>query len=290
MGYIIHIAIFFAIYSIVGVSLNLIVGFTGVFSITHAVFYGIGSYATAILLTQYGVNFFISVIAGTLITVFVSLLIGIILSKFDEDYCAIVSLGFNVIAFAIMINWKDLTRGPYGFPGIKKPSIFDFAFSSKFSFFVLSLIILILIYAISMFIARSSFGRVLKAVREDERAIQIFGYNTVFYKVTIFIIGSAMASVAGSLFASYLTFINPYMFTLNESIFILVIIMLGGLASLSGSVVGALVLVLLPELLRFLGMPTVIASHMRQVIYGVIIMLLMLFRPQGLIGEFKLQK
>ncbi|MEW6585519.1 MAG: branched-chain amino acid ABC transporter permease [Nitrospirota bacterium] len=290
MEYVLHLAIFISIYSIAGLSLNLIVGYTGIFSITHAVFYAVGSYATAILLTQHGVNFFLTILVGVLIAVVLSLLIGIFLSRFSEDYCAIVSLGFNVIGFAVLINWKGLTRGPFGFPGIGKPSIFDIVLSSKMSFLILSLSILAGVYALCRFLAASSFGRVLKAIRENENAIQVFGYNTFYYKIAIFVIGSVIVSVAGSLFASYLTFINPYMFTINESIFILVIIMLGGLASLGGSVVGALVLVLLPEALRFLGLPTLIAAQMRQVIYGIIIMLLMLFRPQGLIGEYKLQQ
>lgn len=290
MEYALHLAIFVAIYSIASLSLNLIVGYTGIFSITHAVFYGIGSYATAILMTQHGANFFPTIIVGVAAAVFLSLLIGIFLSRFNEDYCAIVSLGFNVIGFAVLINWKDLTRGAFGFPGIGKPSLTGFELASKSAFLTLTLIVLAIIFLLCRFITGSSFGRVLKAIREDEKAIQVFGYNTVYYKITIFVIGSALVSIAGSLFASYLTFINPYMFTINESIFILVIIMLGGLASLYGSMVGALFLVLLPEALRFLGMPTIIAAQMRQVIYGVIIMLLMLFRPQGLIGEYKKEK
>ena len=134
----------------------------------------------------------------------------------------------------------------------------------------------------------SSFGRVLKAIREDEDAIQVFGYNTHQFKLTIFVIGAGMAAVAGSLFASYITFIDPTTFTLVESIFILAIVILGGLANLRGAVLGALFLILLPELLRFVGFPPDIAAQMRQVVYGAILVILMLYRPQGLLGEYKL--
>jgi len=269
-------------------SLNLIVGYTGLFSIAHAAFYGIGAYSTALLLTQFEVNFFLSLLIGVMITLIVSLLIGIVLSRFSEDYYAIVSIGFTVIAFAVFLNWVWLTKGPVGIPGIDKPSISNFVFSSNLSFLVLTLFFLGVVFLICRFIVNSSFGRVLKAIREDEKAIEVFGYNTTYYKLIIFVIGALLTSIAGSLFGSYLTFVGPSMFMLRESIFILVIIILGGLGNLYGSILGALFLILLPEALRFVGLPTNIAAQMRQVIYGVILILLMLYRPQGLVGEYKL--
>ena len=165
---------------------------------------------------------------------------------------------------------------------------FNFVFSSNFSFLILVVIIAIGVYFLAEFIANSSFGMVLKSIREDEKAIQVFGYRTVRYKLTVFVISAMMASVAGALFASYITFIDPSSFTLLESIFILSIVILGGLASNKGAVVGAIFLILLPEVLRFIGMPSDIAAQMRQVIYGLILIVLMLYRPQGLIGEYRL--
>ena len=292
MEYLIHLAILFAIYGILGLSLNLVVGYTGLLSVTHAAFYGIGAYATAILLTSLGVNFFVSVLAAMIVSAIVALLIGLILSKFDDDYYALASFGFNIIIFSVFLNWQELTRGPLGIPGIGKPSfeIFNFQFliSNNLEFLILALLFLGLIYFISRFIVNSSFGRILKTIREDEKAIQIFGYNTLYYKLAIFVISAAMAGVAGSLFASYITFIDPSSFWLMESIFILAIVILGGLSNLKGSLLGALFLILLPEALRFVGMPNDIAAQMRQVIYGVILILLMLYRPQGLAGEYKL--
>ncbi len=288
MEYLIHLAILFAIYAILGISLNLVVGYTGLLSVTQAAFYGIGAYATAILLTQSGVGFFLSVILGIIITAIISFLIGMVLSKFSGDYYALGSLGFNVIIFSIFLNWQDLTRGPLGIPGISRPNLFGIDFSSNLSFLILSLLFLILIYLASRFIINSSFGRALKAIREDEKALQVFGYNTLYFKLAIFVISAGMAAVAGSLFASYITFIDPSSFTLMESIFILAIIILGGLANLRGSILGALFLILLPEILRFVGFPTDIAAQMRQVVYGIILILLMLYRPQGLVGEYKL--
>ena len=169
MEYLIHLAILFAIYAILGISLNLVVGYTGLLSVTHAAFYGIGAYATAIFLTQTGVGFFLSVILGIIITAVISFLIGIVLSKFSGDYYALGSFGFNVIVFSIFLNWQSLTRGPLGIPSISKPELFGINFSSNLAFLILALLFLILAYLVARFIVNSSFGRVLKAIREDEK-------------------------------------------------------------------------------------------------------------------------
>lgn len=288
MEYLIHLLILIGIYGILGLSLNLIVGYTGLLSVTQAAFYGIGAYATAILMTALGFNFFSALLIGILITVLASFLIGFVLSKFRGDYYALGSFGFNIIIFSIFLNWQDLTRGPLGIPGIKRPELFGLNLTSNLSFLILVVIFLILIYLLSLFIINSSFGRALKAIREDEEALQIFGYRTLYYKLAIFVIGAGLAAIAGSLFASYITFVDPSSFTLMESIFILAVIILGGLANLKGSILGAVFMILLPEILRFVGFPNEIAAQMRQVVYGLILIILMLYRPQGLVGEYKL--
>ena len=287
MEYLTHLAILFFIYAILGVSLNLVVGYTGLLSSAHAAFYGIGAYATAIALTSLHINFFLSLAAGIIITGIIAFLIGIVLSRFRGDYYALVSLGFNVIVYSVLLNWQGLTRGPLGMPGIPRPE-FVFDFSSNISFLILSFLFVTAIYIISSFLAASSFGRVLKAIREDEQAAQVFGYNTSHYKLAIFVISAGMAAAAGSLFASYITFIDPSSFTVMESVFILAVIILGGLSNLRGSILGAFILVLLPEALRFAGFPQAIAAQMRQMVYGLCLIFLMLFRPQGLLGEYKL--
>jgi branched-chain amino acid transport system permease protein len=288
MEYLIHITILISIYSILGLSLNLVVGFTGLLNITQAAFYGIGAYVTALLLTTFGMNFFLAILLSIAITTIISLAIGFVLSKFKEDYYALGSFGFNVIIYSVFLNWQSLTRGPLGIPGIPRPTIFGFNFSENIWFLVLSAVFALIVYFVCQYITGSSFGRVLKAIREDEKAISVFGYRVLWYKLTIFVISAGMAAIAGSLFASYITFIDPSTFTLNESIFILAIIILGGLANNKGAVLGAVCLILLPEILRFVGFPDSVAAQMRQFTYGVILILLMLYRPQGLVGEYKL--
>ena len=288
MEYLIHIAILISIYGILSLSLNLVVGFTGLLSVTQAAFYGIGAYASAILLTSTGMNFFLALLIGMIISGVASLLIGYVLSKFKDDYFALGSFGFNIIVYSIFLNWQSLTRGPLGIPGIPRPEIFGFTFSSNLSFLILSIIFLGIVYFVSEYITSSSFGRVLKAIREDEDAVSVFGYKTNWYKLAVFVLSAMMASIAGSLFAGYITFVDPSTFNLNESIFLLSIIILGGLANNKGAVLGAVCLILLPEILRFVGFPSDIAAQVRQVTYGVLLIVLMLYRPQGLLGEYKL--
>ena len=288
MEYLIHLAIISSIYAILGVSLNLVVGYAGLLSVTHAAFYGLGAYATGILMLSYGWGFFASMAAGMVIAGIAAWVIAIVSGKFKGDYYALVSFGFNVIVFSVLLNWQSLTRGPLGIPGIPKRIVFGMPITANAQFLVLSLIALACVYAVSHGIVSSSFGRALKGIREDEEALRVFGYATARYKRIIFVIGAMLAAVAGSLFASYISYIDPSTFTLNESIFLLSIIILGGLANLRGSVAGAVFFILLPEILRFVGFPPDIAAQMRQVAYGVMLVLLMLYRPQGLMGEYAL--
>lgn len=288
MPYVIHLLILISIWAILGISLNLVVGYTGLLSVTQAAFFGVGAYATAILLTTTGFNFWVSLLVGMIASGVIALAIGFVLSKFRDDYYALASFGFNIIVFSIFLNWEELTRGPLGIPGIKRPELFGFSFSDNIPFLVLSLVVAVLVFLFARWLTTSSFGRVLKAIREDEKALQVFGYRTLYFKLTIFVIAGMLAAIAGSLFASYITFIDPSSFVLMESIFMLSMIILGGLANNKGSIVGATVLILLPEILRFVGLPSDIAAQMRQAIFGLLLILLMLYRPQGIIGEFKL--
>jgi branched-chain amino acid transport system permease protein len=288
MAYLIHLAILISIYAILGLSLNLVVGYTGLLSVAEAAFYGIGAYVTALLLVSGGWNFFLAAIVGMIASGIIALAVGLVLSKFDGDYYALASIGLGVIIYSVFLNWQGVTGGPLGIADIPRPTLFGFNFSDNLSFLALAIVFLILAYLASRFIVHSSFGRVLKTIREDEKAIRVFGYKTLNYKLLIFVIGAMMAAAAGALYASYITYIDPSTFTVDSSILIVAIIILGGLASLRGSLIGALFIILLPEILRFVGFPDEIAAQMRQAVYGLLLILLMLYRPQGLMGEYKL--
>ena len=288
MDYIVHLLILISIFGILGLSLNLVVGYTGLLSATHAGFYGIGAYVVALSMKNFEVNFFLAFPISIIITMIAAMFIGIVLSKFKDDIYALGSFGFAIITYGLMLNLQNVTRGPLGIPGISRPEIFGFAFSSNTSFLVLSIVFLLLVYVIVQYITKSSYGRVLQAIRENEKTIKFFGYKTYWYKLSIFMISAGLAAVAGGLFATYVTFIDPSSFTLAESIFLISMIILGGLANNKGAIVGVIIMILLPELLRFVGFPTEIAAQMRQVIYGLMLVLMMMYRPQGIFGKFKI--
>ena len=288
MEYVLHLVVILGIYAILGLSLNLVVGYTGLLSIAHGAFFGIGAYASAILLESYGWNFLPALIASVSVTMVIAALIGFVLSKFRGDYYALASLGFSVIAYAVFLNWRSLTGGAFGITGIDRPELFGMTFTPGISYTLLIITVVAIVYLLCQFITESSFGRVLKAIREDEEAIEVFGYKTTLFKLAIFVTSAGFAALAGSLFASYVSFISPGAFVDMVSIYIVVIVILGGLASHDGALLGAAVYILLPELLRFVGLPDSIAGHARQAIYGLGLILLMFYRPQGILGKFRL--
>lgn len=287
MEYIIHIGILVCLYAILAVSLNLVVGYTGLLSVSHAAFYGMGAYCVAILVATHNVNFFVAAGGGIMLAEVLAGLMGLLLSKFSGDYYALVSMGFSVIVFSVLLNWQSLTRGSFGIPGIMRPAIPLVDMHINAIYLGFCLLVLGLVYMLSRRIVHSSYGRILKTIREDERAVRVFGYKTFNYKLLVYIISAMFAATAGALFAPYITFVDPGSFSVNESIVMLSMIILGGLANLRASVLGACMLVVLPEALRFVGFPSDIAAQMRGVVYGLILVLLMLHKPQGLLGEYK---
>ncbi len=218
----------------------------------------------------------------------IALLVGASFARFRDDYFMLATLGFLMIFNTVAKNWEALTNGSYGIAGIPKPHIFGFILGTPETFIFLSVLILLVTILISYLISRSSFGRVQNAIREDEDALSIFGYKTSRYKLIIFSIGAALTSLGGVLFASYITFVDPNSFTVDDSLLLWTMIILGGIGKNRGALLGALLLTIIPEMLRFVGFPIEVAGLMRQFIYGLLLVLLMLYRPKGILGTYKL--
>jgi branched-chain amino acid transport system permease protein len=290
MNYFLHILILISIYIIISISLNLISGYAGLLSVAHAAFYGIGAYVVALLALNLGSNFIINMICGMLLAGILGAIIAIPSLRIHDDYFVIATFGFQIIVFSIMNNWVSLTKGPLGIPGIPQPVIFGITISSHVQFLIFTGIFAVLIFLFSKRLVKSPFGRVLKAIREDEIFAEALGKNVTKYKILVFVIGASIAAVAGSLYAWYITFIDPTSFTVQESIFMLSIVIIGGTGNLWGSVLGAALLITIPEALRFLGMPSAIAANTRQILYGTLLVIFMLYRPQGLLGEFAFRR
>lgn len=288
--YLLHILILIGIYSLLSVSLNLIVGYAGLLSIAHAAFFGVGAYVAALLAINLHTPFLANIVCAVILAGLLGVLVGVPALRLQDDYFAIATFAFQVITFSIMNNWVSLTNGPLGLPGIPTPEIIGWQIDSRIEYFVLVSLLCLIVVWFSFQIGHSPFGRVLKSIREDEVFTQELGKNISFFKVAIFVIGAGMASVAGVIYAYYISFIDPTSFTVMESIFIISIVIIGGAGNIWGSILGAAFLVILPEALRFTGMPSFIAANMRQIIYGALLVLCMLYRPQGFLGEYSFEK
>jgi len=287
MEYLLHILVIAGIYIILTLSLNLIVGYTGLPALGHAAFFCIGAYTSSLLALNMGISSWIGLLIGACIAALSGIIIGYPAVRLKGDYLALATFGLGVIIYSIAKNWVSLTRGPMGLPGIPGFSIFGFHLSEIWSYLLLVLVFVIITIFVIRRVVNSPFGRILRSIREDEIASEALGKDTTKHKLLVFVIGAFFAGIAGSLYAHYITFIDPSSFTVMESVTILLMVIFGGMGSISGSIAGAVILVVLPEVLRFLGMPSSIAAPMRQMIYGLLLVILMLKRPQGIMGRYQ---
>lgn len=257
---------------ILAVGLNLIVGFSGQLALGHAGFMALGAYASGILLRQLpGIaGFLLSILVGMIVASILAFIIGIPTFRLRGDYLAIATLGASEIIRIAILNMPELTNGAVGISGIPK------IVSWRFSFIAAALTLLI----VSNYI-RSSPGRATIAVREDEIAAESLSINTTYFKLTAFLLGAATAALAGSIHASYFGVINPGQFTFDKSIDVLIIVVFGGIGSVTGSVVAAVVLGVINVYLQQFG-------ALRMIIYAVVLILIMIFRPSGLMGNVEL--
>lgn len=288
MDYLLHIGILIAIYGILAISLNLLVGYTGMLSLAHAAFFGIGAYTTAILTTQFGLNFFVALMISVVFAALIGALVSLILRRIRGDYFALATLGINIIVFSILLGWQSFTNGPLGITGISAPSILGLTMDTKLSFFILSLVLVVTVYLFSRNLTRATFGKILQAIRDDELSARTKGFKTDCYRFLVFVISAGLAAIAGGLYASYISFIEPATFDILASIFILAAIILGGLARLPGSILGAASFIILQEALRFVGFSDATVGHMRLLVFGLLLVLVMRFKPYGLIGRYSL--
>ena len=286
MNYLWHILNMLGIYTVLAMALNLAVGYGGLLSLCHAAFYGLGAYIAALLMVSAGLDFVSAAVCAIVVTAFLAFLISVPSLRLRGDYFVLATLGFQIIIFSILYNWVGLTRGPYGISGIPVPKVFGIRVDSVFRYVVFTLFAGSVSLGILWLLTHSPFGRLLKAVRDDELATAALGKNGTMVKTVAFVLSAAFAAIPGALFAGYMRFIDPTSFTLTDSIFVLSIVVIGGAGNFAGPAAGAALLVILPEALRFLQVPDSAAANVRQVIYGLLLILLMRFRPQGLMGEY----
>lgn len=288
VSYAIHLLIIICIYAILGMSLEFAIGEAGVINLGHVAFYAIGAYTSA-LLTLNAYPFFLAFILAGIIPGIIGFMLSFPVSRLKGDYLALATLAFSFVVYALTLNLVSITRGPLGLPGIPRPEFFGLKIVSNQAYLVFSIFILLLSYLIMRRIINSPFGRVMHATRDDELAARVLGKNTFKVKSYALAISAFFAGIAGSLYAHYITFIEPSSFTINVLIEVLAITILGGLGSIEGSAIAAFILILLPEPLRFIGFPSSILGAMRQMIYAVILLLMLIYKPKGLKGKIELE-
>lgn len=290
MDYIFHIIIMINIYIILTTSTNLLVGMTNLLSLGQAALYGIGAYLAVLSLMVLNLSLIPTLIFVIIGTSLISLLIAYPSLRLRGDYFVLATLGFQLIVFTILYNWVDVTKGPYGIPGIPSPILFgNIVISGILPYLILSSILAVGVVTVFSKLIYSPFGRALKAVRDDELSTEAIGRNVTALKIWAFVVSSGFIGISGLLYASYVSYIDPTSFNLDEAIFILSAVIIGGTGNIKGPIVGAVFVVLLPELLRFVGLPDNVAANLRQIIYGLMIIIFMRWRPQGLAGEYALR-
>jgi branched-chain amino acid transport system permease protein len=281
------VAVNVLIYICLGLGLNIVVGLAGMLDLGYIAFYGVGAYTYALLNTHFGISFWVTLPIAALLACIAGCIIGYPTLRMRGDYLAIVTLGFGEIVRIILNNWMSLTNGPNGILGVKAPSILWPGFAEGFSFEMLYLKKLHYLYYIALGLAiitiiavrhlnYSRIGRAWESIREDETAAELMGVNTFLLKLLAYAMGALFAGLAGAFFCARMRFVSPESFTFLESAMVLSMVVLGGMGSIPGIMLGAAALIVLPEVFREF-------ETYRMLAFGLAMIVMMLFRPAGLI-------
>lgn len=299
MDYLLHLIVYLGIYLIVALSLNLVVGYCGLLTLAHAGYYAIGAYAYAIISLKLGWDFIPAACAGALLAAVLSLAVSLPAWRLRGDFFVLVSLAVQTLIASVLFNWSspnapfgtlvNLTNGPLGITGIPSPTFFGIRAASPLSMAVFTTVISAACAMLLWRLKISPWGRLLLVMRDDELAARGVGKNTRLAKVQAFAISSALVAIAGSLYAAHVHYLDPTSASLDDSILMLSMVIVGGIGNFRGPVVGAFVLVLLPEVLRFLELPNAQAASLRLLIYGLLLVLFMHLRPQGIAGDYRMK-
>jgi branched-chain amino acid transport system permease protein len=269
------VAISVLIYICLGLGLNIVVGLAGLLDLGYIAFYGVGAYTYALLSMHFGMSFWLCLPAAALLAAVAGCIIGYPTLRMRGDYLAIVTLGFGEIVRLILNNWMDLTNGPNGILGIPRPELFGFQFASLSSLYYvilgIAMFTVLAVYRLNF----SRIGRAWEAIREDETAAELMGVNTFLLKLLAYAMGATFAGLAGAFFAARMRFAGPESFSFLESAMVLAMVVLGGMGSIPGVILGVLALVALPELFREFEL-------YRMLVFGGVMCTMMLIRPAGL--------
>lgn len=284
-SYIAHLIVFVGIYWILASSLDLALGYCGLFNIGHAAFFGIGAYTAALLTRDAGVPFVPAWLIGGILAALVAFLLGLSVLRLYDDYLALATLAFGVIVEGVLRNWTGLTGGSRGLGGIPQVSMFGVTLASPLTYAALVMTCAAMVAFLLKRISKSHFGRVVQSIRSDQIAAASFGTNVKEYKLTVLALSACFAGLAGGLYAHYLGSLDPGRFTINESFLIVSMVVIGGTTSLRGAFIGAALLLLLTEPLRLLELTSPRIAAIREMLFALTLLGVVLLRPQGIVGK-----
>jgi len=276
MSYIVVVAVTVAIYAILVVSLNIVVGYVGQPNLAQSVFFGIGAYFSAVFSTRYHLSFWWTIPIAFVIAGAAGLLLGAISLRLREDFLAVTTIGLNFVVVAVF-QYVAFFGGAVGIYAIPLPSIGGHVFTNN-DFLIVALLMLLLTVGTSAYLQRTWFGVSLFAIRDDEQAAASIGIPIASYKVLAFVLSAAFAGMAGSLYAPFMSTVTPGSFGFTESVVVLAMLIFGGLGTIRGALIGAVILGTLPEAFRFI-------SNYRLLTFGLILLVMLRFQPEGLLGD-----
>jgi branched-chain amino acid transport system permease protein len=285
-----HIIFICELYIILSLCANLVSGYTGLLSFAYAAFYGIGAYSTALSMKLLGFNFFEALALGVIVNIGLSAFVAFLAVRLKDIYFTLATLSLQVIVFELLYNWETLTFGSFGISEIPHFSLFGKQLTESWQYSILGAFFLIVVLIFFRWLKKTPLLRVLTCIRDNELGSISVGKNIAYYKYVCNIIAAILMTIPGALYAVYNSYIDPSSFTLNESILIVSMILIGGTGgSLWGPIAGAVIYVLLPELIRYIPISSAKGASVQMMIYSLILILVVRFRPNGILGKFKFE-
>jgi len=284
-----HIFFMCEIYVILALSANLVSGYTGLLSFANAAFYGVGAYVTTIVMKNFGFNYFSALLIAIIFNVLASFIITYFSVRLKDLYFTLATLAFQVIVFSVLYNWEKVTGGSYGISEIPGVKVFGYQLSETKEYVILGGSFTLMVILFFFFFQKTPFVRLLECIRDRELGAVSLGKNISYYKFICNSMAAAFIAIAGSLFAVYNSYIDATSFTLNESILIVNMILIGGTGNLIGPIFGACFYVMLPEITRLIPIDSTQGASLQMIIYSLILILVVRFKPNGLFGKFKFQ-
>lgn len=299
MSYLFHLMVYLSVYAIGAIGMNLIAGYSGLLALSYAAYFAVGSYVCALVMVVLGWSFPAAAALGVATSMLLSLAVAIPSLRYGGDLFAIVSLAVQTLIFGMIYNWtspqrelgslRNLTNGPLGIAGIPRPEILGHRFVGLGEMALLSVFITVVCAAVIWRLVSSPWGRLSKCVRDDALAARGLGKVVGKNRIEVFAIGCGLAALAGALYATYIGYVDPTVATVDQSIVMLSAVIIGGLGNFRGPIVGALILLCVPEALRLLQFSEASAATIRVLLYGVLLLVVVHARPQGIVGEYRLE-